>query len=150
MTEGPADLLRLAQAEAAALREEDYVGTEHLLLAMIGLDDGPAARVLACFDVSRDRLMGALRQITRRRPGCSPPGELALTLRARRALEKAGEFARELGEDRVGPEHVLLALLGDDETIALTALRSLGVVPRALGMGLIREAGWPEPDAFQP
>lgn len=107
----------LAQ-EQARLLNHNYIGTEHLLLALFepetdaaGVDVGVAAGVLAGQNLRRDVLRALIT------PGATPtpPGHLPFTPRAKRVLEYALREALQLGHNYIGTEHLLLALVREAE-----------------------------------
>ena len=86
-----------------------YVGTEHLLLGIMMEQDGLGARVLQHQGLDKARLW----HIVQRSNGSGSPGrpEQGLTFRARQAVEKAAQEARQLQQGYIGTEHLLLGLL---------------------------------------
>jgi hypothetical protein len=100
-----------APKEARALGH-NYVGTEHILLALFVTPDSIAARVLADAQLTHERVEAALLAITPR--GTSTDDNPALTPRAAAALEASVSEALALGHNYVGTEHVLLALAASD------------------------------------
>src|SRR5262249_44797277 len=110
-TEGVRRALASAREETARLRHE-YVGTEHLLLGLMLVDDGAAANVLRKLNIDLVELR--LDVESRARPGTTAPRDDApYTTRAKKVLELAMSEARELGDSFVGTEHVLLGLIGE-------------------------------------
>jgi len=118
-------VLTVAQEEAMRL-QHNYIGTEHIMLGLIGQPDGPAARVLADLGVRLDRLRSAVEFIIGRGDRLIV-GEIGLTPQARRALLLAREEAQQLGQERVSPAHLLLGLLREREGIATSVLINMGV-----------------------
>src|SRR5437764_285441 len=142
---GPHSMDRLmdrARGEALKLGNE-YVGTDHLLLALSGMTDRPAGRALAACGVDPHSLRAAVLTMTQPGSGAIAASKLVLTPRARLVLARAAACARQLGHDPVLPEHVLVSLLADPETVAFQALVSLAVKPLECGQAMAREAGWP-------
>ena len=68
--------------------------------------------------------------------------ELPCNPYAKRTIERSIEEARRLEHDRVEPEHVLLALLTDQESVAVEVLTRLGVGLDSLRTAVLKEAGW--------
>src|SRR3954451_20593418 len=97
------------------------VGTEHILLGLTRLEDAPVAMLLAA--------LGATPQATRDAVAALSPcaASAAVTPRCRAALQGALREARAMGDNRVEPEHVLLALLDDPDAGAARTLERLGV-----------------------
>ena len=120
---GPRRALALAEREARALGH-DHVGTEHLLLGLLA-DEGSAASAAlrnagASLAAARRKVSEAVAVGT---PGSSPS---SMSARASRAVGRAPRFARDLGADGVGSDHLLLAVL-DVEGTAGQVLRGVGV-----------------------
>lgn len=118
-----------ATDEARALNH-DYVGTEHLLLGLVH-GEGVAAKVLRNLGADPDRVRTAVEFVVGRREGPAS-ADIALSPRARRAVELAAEESTALRHIHVGTEHLLLGLLrGDDrevqESVAFRVLGSLGI-----------------------
>ena len=111
-----------AREEARTLGA-DYVGTEHLLLALLA-DGGVAGAALAAVGVDADEVRGRAGAV---RPPVPPVGRSGLTTRAARVLELAEEVAEERGEREPGARDVLVALVRGDGGPGARILRDLGV-----------------------
>jgi hypothetical protein len=118
-------VLTFAQDEAQRFNHH-YIGTEHILLGLLRVDDGVACRVLRARGVELDKARTAVEFIIARsdRPIV---GEVGLTPRAKRVIELAIEEARGLEHNYIGTEHLLLGLIREGEGIAAGVLDSLGV-----------------------
>jgi Clp amino terminal domain, pathogenicity island component len=123
-TERARRVVFFAQEEAARLGE-NYVGTEHLLLGLVRENDSVAAQVLDRMGISGESVRGAvLRQVTR---GSGNLGQdMQLTPRAKRVIDLAYEQARQLKNNYIGTEHLLLGLIGEEGGLAGRVLRELG------------------------
>jgi ATP-dependent Clp protease ATP-binding subunit ClpA len=121
--------LALARSEANRLNH-DFVGTEHILLGLVCLDECTATTAL--------RTMGADPRVVRRMIEdtvlTGPPRRVVAdglntpyTSRAKKVLELSMTEARELHHDYVGTEHVLLGLLREEKGIAAQVLTELGL-----------------------
>jgi ATP-dependent Clp protease ATP-binding subunit ClpC len=128
------EALRLAHEEAQALRHS-YVGTEHILLGLLREHDGAAATVLASLDVTHERVrMAAVRMMGL---GVEDAvGELPFTRPANEAIERAAREASVLGSERVGTEHILLALTRDPAGAAARILIQLDADSAAIRAAL--------------
>ena len=115
-------LLDRARKDAGGLGA-DYVGTEHLLLALLA-DRGPAGRALAAIGVRADEVRERAAAV---RPPAVPVGRSGLTTRADRVLELAEEVAEERGERAPAARDVLVALVRGDGGPGARILRDLGV-----------------------
>jgi Ca2+:H+ antiporter len=118
------DLIAAARQEAARLGH-DYIGSEHLLLALVRGPDPTLSTVLAAFSTTPDALG---ERVEKRAPkGRGAPEDLDLiTLRsgARRAMEAAGAMA---GGAEPGARHLLAALAAEGKGIVATSFNDLGV-----------------------
>jgi ATP-dependent Clp protease ATP-binding subunit ClpC len=128
------EALRLAHEEARTLRHS-YVGTEHILLGLLRERDGLAATTLASFEVTYERVRLAVVRMM----GLGvedATGELPFTGPASEAIERAGREASTLGSERVGTEHILLALTRDPAGAAPRILVQLDADPAAIRAAL--------------
>ncbi len=118
-------VLTLAQEEAQHLGHS-HIGTEHILLGLVGEDEGVAAKVLISSGVSLSKVRSAVEFIIGH--GEKPSsGEIGLTSGAKKVIELAIDEARHLGHNYIGTEHLLLGLLHEGEGVAAGVLNSLGV-----------------------
>ncbi|OWK36417.1 Clp protease N-terminal domain-containing protein [Fimbriiglobus ruber] len=130
------ELLPLAQYEAVTYGQE-FIGTQHLLLALTRLVDRAAGRALSAVGVTRQRLQVALADDLKGDPGEVLTGPLPITPTARRAIAWAADEARARQAPVAEPEHLLLALMADG--IGLAALIRLGVDLERLGELLVTD-----------
>jgi ATP-dependent Clp protease ATP-binding subunit ClpA len=99
----------LAQEEARQFNH-NYIGTEHLLLALIREGEAGAAKALAEVGVSAEAVAAKME------PGKqTPTGHIPFTPTAKRALELALREALQLGHNCIGTEHLLLALVAQGQ-----------------------------------
>lgn len=124
-TERARHVLRLAQEEAQRFRH-NYIGTEHLLLGLIGEGDGVAARVLRRMGVDLDEVRRNVEAIIGRGKH-RVPGEVGLTPRAKKVIALAEEEAARLRHHYIGTEHLLLGLIREGEGIGARVLESSGI-----------------------
>lgn len=117
-------------------RGELVVGTGHLLLGVLKVSQGPSGEALADLGVTSEMARRQLDHLVEPlTPPPRPPGEhprLPLSRRAREALEQSLREMVRLGDRRLGLEHVLRALVRDDEATAMKVLAGLGVTQGAL------------------
>lgn len=128
-TDGTRRVLDAAREEALAL-DHDYVGTEHILLALAGAGGDVAGEVLSALgagasDVRRG-VLSAVRRGDPARAGAAP-GELPYTSRAKKVLELAMAEARALKQPYVGTEHLLLGVLREERGVAARVLEARGI-----------------------
>jgi ATP-dependent Clp protease ATP-binding subunit ClpC len=114
-----------AQDEARFLKQ-NYIGTEHLLLGLIGEKEGIAAKVLISLNVSLEDIKNAIRESVTE--GTSEAYEhIPFTPRAKKVLELSLREALQMGHNYIGTEHILLGLLREGEGVAARVLNSFGV-----------------------
>ena len=124
-TERARRVVFFAQEEAGRLGE-NYVSTEHLLLGLVRENDSVAARILERLGVSLGRVRSEIeRQVAR---GDGRLGQdMQLTPRAKRVIDLAYDEARQLNNNYIGTEHLLLGLIREGEGLAGRVLSKLGV-----------------------
>jgi ATP-dependent Clp protease ATP-binding subunit ClpA len=111
----------LSQEEARRLTH-NYIGTEHILLGLLGEREGPAFRVLDRFGISLD----GVRQEVTDMIGTgqqAPSGHIPFTPRAKKTLELALREAVQLHHNYIGTEHILLGLIREGDGVAAQIMR---------------------------
>ncbi len=120
-------VMQLAREESVRLGN-DYVGTEHLLLGLIREGEGVAIVVLKNLGVELEDLSKSIEKSITTSGGMMTIGQMIpFTPRAKKVLEIAAQEARSMGHKYIGTEHLLLALMKDNESAAANALGSIGV-----------------------
>jgi hypothetical protein len=114
-----------AGEEARAL-DHDYIGTEHVLLALTSTDAGLAGDVLQGLDLARDRIL-ATRCMSRGPAGHPQPECLPLMPRLKQALEQCRRIADRLEVRLAGTEHLLAGIVAVPDSMAVEILRRLDV-----------------------
>ena len=134
-TDGARRVMVLAQEEAGALNH-NYIGTEHLLLALIHEGEGVAAKALASLNISLDAAVQQVEEIIGR--GQAPPtGHIPFTPRAKNVLELSFREALRLGHNHIGTEHLLLGLVREGEGVGAQNLWRLGAELNRVGQTVI-------------
>ncbi len=113
--------LRFARDEAARLRI-DYIGTEHLLLGLIELNEEAVLSMFHELKIDPVELKQTVEEVIQPAGNKFVMGQLPLTQRAKKALESSKIEARDFQSDLIEPEHILLALAADPEGVAAQAL----------------------------
>lgn len=128
-TEKAQNALRLSYEAASALGH-NYVGSEHILLGLLGEKRGVASKILLSYGVTGDALTAAIVQaIGKGTPGVQPMG---MTPHAKEIMELAAAEAAGQGAGYIGTEHMLMAILREKDSSAMGLLRSLGTDARAI------------------
>ena len=125
-TERARKVMGFARREAQRFHHE-YIGTEHILLGLIQEGQGVAANVLKSMAVDLEKIRREIEKIVKAGPALEPSVQIPFTPRAKKVVELALEEAGNLGHNYIGTEHLLLALLREQEGIAAHVLRALGV-----------------------
>jgi len=124
------------QAQAIARRyEQEYVDTEHVLLAIAEKNDNRAAQALQQCGISADKIRKKVEKVVKKgHQEIFVLGRLPATLHLKNVVARALEIAEKLGAPTIEPEHLLLSLSQEDGSLASQALGSLGVdTPRLQG-----------------
>lgn len=116
-TEKARKAIEYARDEAARLKH-DYIGTEHLLLGLIRLGEGHAVEILHNIGIDTNELKTSMEEMVQPSGGTMQMGQLPLTARAKKTLEVSGNEARALKSKDIDTQHILLALLKDEEGVA--------------------------------
>ncbi|XP_010426385.1 PREDICTED: chaperone protein ClpC2, chloroplastic [Camelina sativa] len=138
-TEKAIKVIMLSQEEARRLGH-NFVGTEQILLGLIGEGTGIAAKVLKSMGINLKDSRVEVEKIIGRGSGFVAV-EIPFTPRAKRVLELSLEEARQLGHNYIGSEHLLLGLLREGEGVAARVLENLGADPSNIRTQVIRMVG---------
>ncbi|ESQ45663.1 hypothetical protein EUTSA_v10010105mg [Eutrema salsugineum] len=138
-TEKAIKVIMLSQEEARRLGH-NFVGTEQILLGLIGEGTGIAAKVLKSMGINLKDSRVEVEKIIGRGSGFVAV-EIPFTPRAKRVLELSLEEARQLGHNYIGTEHLLLGLLREGEGVAARVLENLGVDSSNIRTQVIRMVG---------
>ncbi len=139
-TQKAAKALALAERAARNLKQS-YVGTEHILLGLLRENTGVAAVVLENHGVKESQLKDMIQDLLipestvmlAERNGYSP--------RAERVLDEAYRQAERFRSDKVGTEHILLAILKEGENVAVRLLSTMGVSIQKMYMDVLSAMG---------
>ena len=114
-------VLSFAQ-EAALELGHDYVGTEHVLIGLIKVKNGVAAKALNELGLSAETIIEDVEEHIGR--GNKKASSVYMTPRVKHVLELAVEVANHMNHNYVGTEHILLGLLSDGGGVAVGILRN--------------------------
>ena len=113
-----------AQEEARTLGH-DYIGTEHILLGLLGERDGLAAQALGSLEISLDATREQVVEVAGKGTG-QRSGHIPFTPRTKKVLELSLREAQRLGDDHIGTEHILLGLLREGDGAGAQILERQG------------------------
>lgn len=144
-TEKAIKVIMLAQEEARRLGH-NFVGTEQVLLGLIGEGTGVAAKTLKSMGVNLKDARAEVEKNIGRGSGFVAV-EIPFTPRAKRVLELSWDEARQLGHNYIGTEHLLLGLIREGEGVAARVLENLGVDLNKVRSNVIKMLGESKPQA---
>ena len=144
-TEKAIKVIMLAQEEARRLGH-NFVGTEQVLLGLIGEGTGVAAKTLKSMGVTLKDARAEVEKIIGRGSGFVAV-EIPFTPRAKRVLELSWDEARQLGHNYIGTEHLLLGLIREGEGVAARVLENLGVDLNKVRSNVVKMLGESKPQA---
>lgn len=113
--------------KASRSMHHSYIGTEHLLLGLLGEGSGAAAKVLSSVGVDEERILELIENLI------APSGSVIVadaggySPRTLRVLENAAKEAERFKNEKVGTEHLLIALIKEADCAAVRLLNTLGV-----------------------
>ncbi len=124
----------------------NYIGTEHLLAGILAEQQGLAYELLAAADVSLEKVQEAMNQMNAQEPEDVTPEENIdaekvmnmFTPRTKRVVELAAYEARMRQLDVIEPEHLLLGIIREGESVAMRILKATGLEPRTLYNQLVQ------------
>jgi ATP-dependent Clp protease ATP-binding subunit ClpC len=132
-------VIMLSQEEARRLGH-NFVGTEQILLGLVGEGTGVAAKVLAELGVTLKEARREVEKIIGRGSGFVPP-EIPFTPKVKSLFEQSFREANSLGHNYINTEHLLLGLTEAGEGVAAKVLQNLGVDLRNVRTKVIRRLG---------
>jgi ATP-dependent Clp protease ATP-binding subunit ClpC len=137
--------MQLAEDQARAMGHE-YLGTEHLLLGLLGQQGTPAANALSTLGVDAGHVRSEIERTIG--PGEREVfGEIPLTPLAEKALRRTMEEAAAVGQDEAGAEELLLGLAAEQGGMAARILLRLDISPEQIRDTLAGRSGAAGDDA---
>ncbi|MBW4579239.1 MAG: ATP-dependent Clp protease ATP-binding subunit [Tildeniella nuda ZEHNDER 1965/U140] len=138
-TEKAIRAVMLSQEEARR-QGHNLVGTEQILLGILREGTSLAAQLLTKLGITLDAARLECEKMTGRGTG-TIPAELPFTPRVKRMFAEAMQQAKQLGQNHVSPEHLLLALTQGNETVAIKVLQNLSVDALAVQDHMLQAIG---------
>src|SRR6056297_3545446 len=125
-TERARRVIAMAESEAKKLNQ-NYVGTEHILLGLVKEKKGIAGKVLSDkANLQENQIINVIKNIIGQGKN-KVEGTVGLTPRSKKVLNLSMEQARKLDHNYIGTEHILLGLITEGEGVAVRILQELGV-----------------------
>src|SRR3990167_1416849 len=131
-------VIKLAKKEAQRLNH-NYLGTEHVLLGLLKLGQGMAVNVLRNMNLDYEAIRAEVERIVGFGPEIQVYGDPALTGKVKKFFEFANEEAATLNHNYVGTEHLLLALLRQNDGVAAQVLENLNVNLKEVRKEVLKE-----------
>ncbi|MDD4774720.1 MAG: ATP-dependent Clp protease ATP-binding subunit [Eubacteriales bacterium] len=132
-----------------------YIGSEHVLLGLLSEGEGVAAKIISERGITYETALKAIEEMMGTGEATSvTPGDM--TPRTKRIIENSAREAQKYGQNYIGTEHILLALISETDCVAVRVIAALGVSARDLAgdiIGFFRdfaEPGGPTEDGVQP
>jgi len=131
------EVLELAAGESHF--HHDFVGTEHVLLALTKSNSGIVANVMKTLGVEGETIRLEVEKIVGNWPAREVPGKIPFTTYAKKALQVAAEEARALRQPHIQAEHIFLGLIVVGRGVAAVVLKNLGVRLESVCEEILRE-----------
>ena len=116
-TEGAIKVIMLSQEEARRMGH-NFVGTEQLLLGVVGQRQGLGGKALRLLGITLKKARKEVENYIGRGTGFVAE-EIPFTPRAKRVLEMSVQEGKDIGQNYVGTEHILLALIAEEDGLSL-------------------------------
>jgi ATP-dependent Clp protease ATP-binding subunit ClpC len=130
--------IRFAVQEARRLKR-NAIGTEHLLLGLVGLDKGVVVEVLKHCGLNPETVRLAVENLVGFGSEENLPARIAYTPRSKHVLETAKRHAKKFGHTYIGTEHLLLGLLEETDGPASRIFKEFKVNMEQLRVGILTE-----------
>ncbi len=121
--------------------QHNYIGTEHILAGLIQEKSGVAAQVLIENQVEEQKLLEMIEELIAPGGGTSLMDIDGYSPRTQRVLDTAEKEAARFGSEKVGTEHLLLALLKENESASVRLLNTMGINLQKLYIELLVAMG---------
>ena len=132
--------LSYAEKSARSLKQ-GYIGTEHILLGLLKEGTGVAARVLMDNGINHDAVKQMIKELIAFDSGVVIQEKEGYSPRALKILEEAETLAKRFGQDLIGTEHILLALIKEGENVAVRLINTLNVSPQKIYVDVLVALG---------
>lgn len=128
-------------AFAAEVNGHCYIGSEHLLLGLIQVEDCLAGKVLLNNDVTENKVLNLIYQLIAPDCAVSVKEPAVYTPRVKKILVNAGNEAARFKADSIGTEHILIAMLKETDSVASRLLNTMGVSVKKIYTELLEGMG---------
>ena len=121
-----------------------YIGSEHLLMGLLREESGMASAILKECKVDAEKLYGLIQELIVPEGMLADKASTGYSLRAQEILEQGEEEAEFFGQEKMGTEHLLLAILKDVDCVATRLLHTMGVQVQKVFMAVLECLGLEE------
>ena len=139
-TDSAQEAIRLAK-QASAHNRQNYTGSEHLLLGLIAEKEGAASRILRENEVTLERIQQMIEQLNISSNNLALLDHEGFSPRCQKIMKMARGQADKYHSEKVGTEHLLLALILEGENVARKLIEALGVNPVKIYFEVIAAIG---------
>src|SRR6056297_3573852 len=129
--------------EESNMMNHNLIGTEHLLIGLIAIEEGLASKALKSVGLTYDRvkkkvleMIGLGQESTKSNK--MPPQAIAITPRVKKVFELATLAAQKLNHSHIGTEHLLMGLINEGEGVALRIMKDLGADQQKIKQELMK------------
>ena len=134
------EAIRLAKSSSKQ-NKQNYTGTEHLLLGLIAEPDGVASKVLRDNSCTLERVSDMISQLNIRSANLALLDHEGFSPRCQKIMRIAGQQADRFHSEKIGTEHLLLAIITEGENIALKLIETIGINPLKLYLEILTAIG---------
>lgn len=120
--------------EESRLLGHNFIGVEHILVGILDENEGVGALALKAFDLSPEMMRSKIEEFSPAANGGGSTGSPPFTPEAKKMLEYSLREALQLGHSYIGTEHLLLAVIRSDDSMAVQVLTTCGA-----DLGLLRK-----------
>ena len=123
---------------------QNYIGSEHLLMGLLREEHGMASAILKECKVEEQKLMELIRELIVPEGMLAERNSFEYSPRAAEILEQGEEEAEFFGQEKMGTEHLLLAILKDVDCVATRLLHTMGIQVQKVFMAVLECLGLEE------
>jgi len=118
-----------------------YIGTEHILLGLAAVEECTAARILRKYGVDEDKIVDLIERLVAPLKNISVKEREGFSPRASAILDRSAKEAERFGNSVIATEHILLAIVKDDDCVANRLLNTLGVNQQKIFVDILNVMG---------
>ena len=139
-TKNALEAIRLAKS-ASKHNKQNYTGSEHLLMGLIAEPDGVASKVLKDNNCTLERVGDMISQLNIKSANLALLDHEGFSPRCQKIMRIAGTQADRFHSEKIGTEHLLLAIITEGENIAIKLIETMGINPLKLYLETLAAIG---------